>query len=169
MPPEDTHFYAAFLSIGQGGTFCFPTSPHCMNKFTILFGLVFQLVLVRVACTAETALWITGEPIIQDQMLYFRAEKPISNNSTGALVLLGAPRDNANLFPVLMKAAEKHLKLRLYGDLLPFTGVLPSDRQKRPSFQFIVWKLHMPGEPDELPKGQAIIIHPKDPIPSTLR
>ena len=58
-----------------------------------------------------------------------------------------------------MKAAEKHMKLRLYGVPVP---VEDAKDPKTPSVQFITWKLHMPPDPDELPDSQKIIIPPDD-------
>ena len=36
-----------------------------------------------------------------------------------------------------MRAAEMHVKLRLYGSLMPYSGSLPVPREKLPTLQFI--------------------------------
>jgi hypothetical protein len=61
------------------------------------------------------------------------------------------------LAPMYYKAAENHMKLRLYG------AFLPSSRAKepnRPSVNFLTWKLHLPSDPDDLSASQKIIIGP---------
>ena len=65
--------------------------------------------------------WITGDVLLDKKdRLLFRADKAVQGNSTGNLVLLGATKQTINVLgPMYMKAAEKHMKLRLYGLLVP--------------------------------------------------
>jgi hypothetical protein len=129
-----------------------------MNKHINLLYAIFVL-LFGIAHNAPEAdnksgsgVWITGDAFIHDNVLFFRAEKPIAGNATGEVVLLGAPKPNANLLPIFMRAAERHVKLRLYGVLQPFSGSFPAYHDKLPSIQFIAWKLHVPSDPDDLPR-----------------
>lgn len=109
--------------------------------------------------------WITGEPFLADGAILFRAEKPVSGNSKGNVVLVGVEKPYANATALLMRAAERHVKMRLYGRLVPYSGSLPIPRDKLPSMQFIVWKFHAPSDPDELPQNTKITMHPEDTIP----
>jgi hypothetical protein len=85
----------------------------------------------------------------------FRPEKSSNRED----YLLGPSRDTANyLLPVFMKCAEKHVKVRLYGILQPFTGTIQGHTGPIPKMMFIVWKVHTPSDPDVLPPGQAIQI-----------
>jgi len=104
--------------------------------------------------------WITGDLYIQNKVLFFRADKPIKGNSSGNVTLLGTTKQNAqSVLPILMKAAEKKMKLRLFGVLQPAKGSFPGyTGPKLPTVQFIVWKIHMPTDPDELPPDQRIPI-----------
>jgi hypothetical protein len=113
--------------------------------------------------TAKYAVWITGDPIMQDGKLMFRADKPVQGNTTGNVVLLGATKQTINfLAAAYMKAAEKHMTLRLYGVLVP----IPDAKDpKAPSVEFITWKLHLPSDPDELPAGSKIILGPESRVP----
>ncbi len=98
--------------------------------------------------------------------LLFRADKAVQNNSTGNVVALGASKDTANVFlPRYMRAAEKHMKLRLYGILVPIKDAKPAKSPASPSVQFITWKMHLPSEPDELPAGDKINITPNQSVP----
>ncbi len=108
--------------------------------------------------------WITGDVLIDKKdRLLFRAEKPVQGNSTGNLVLLGATKQTMNvLLPMYMKAAEKHMKVRLYGLLVPDPD--PKD-PKSPSVQFITWKAHLPSDPDDLPVQDKIFFGPNDKLP----
>ena len=112
----------------------------------------------------ETGLWITGDPFIEDSVLFFRTDRPVQNNPAGNVVLLGAPKPNINMLQILMRAAEKHLKVRLFGELSSFSGKVPGKHNSVPSIQFITWKIHMPDDPDELPKGTKIIVNPEDKL-----
>jgi hypothetical protein len=108
--------------------------------------------------------WITGEVFEQHGELMFRCDKPVKDNPAGRVVYLGADRAGMKvILPLLMKAAEQHQKLRLYGILAPVDEKTRTVRNS-PSAQFIVWKLHLPDEPDELPANQKIMIGPNDRV-----
>lgn len=108
--------------------------------------------------------WITGDVLIDKKdRLLFRANKPVQGNSTGRLVLLGATKQTMNvLLPMYMKAAEKHMKVRLYGVLVPDPD---AKDPKSPSVQFITWKVHLPSDPDDLPIQDKIFLGPNDKLP----
>lgn len=132
-----------------------------------LLAIFFLIIGGISACAADDLskyeVWITGDPIMQNGMLMFRADKSVKNNTTGNLVLLGATKQTINfLGPAYMKAAEKHMKVRLYGVLVP---VPDAKGPKSPSVQFITWKLHLPSDPDDLPPQDKIMIGPKDKVP----
>lgn len=129
-----------------------------MRYLLILMAMVTLAAKARTGESAETGLWITGDPFIEDSTLFFRTDKPVENNPAGNVVLLGAPKDHLEILPVLMQVAEKHLKVRLFGELWPFSGKAPGKHDPPPNVQFIVWKIHMPEDPDELPKDQKIPI-----------
>ena len=115
---------------------------------------------------SKDALWITGDVFMKEGLLFFRADKPVQGNTTGDIVLIGPTKDGANVMaPLLMRAAERHVKCRFYGVLMPTTTSLPGQHGKLPSVQFIVWKLHAPTDPDELPAGQAIHPDPSATVP----
>ncbi len=133
--------------------------------------LVVVLILIASTQTFEAEvkgreLWMTGEIISKDGVMMFRAEKPIPGNNTGNIVLVGSTRDAKTVLgPLLMRAWERHVKLRLYGELQPANPPLPGQRGKLPSLQFIVWKLHDPKDPDKLPPGKAIHLDPHAKVP----
>ena len=109
-------------------------------------------------------LWVTGD-VINDpkQGLLFRADKPVEANTTGSLVYLAIPEDLAKTFaPMCYRAAERHMKLRLHGTFLPHSA--PKD-PNRPSVNFVIWGIHMPEEPDELPPDKKTHFGPHDAIP----
>jgi hypothetical protein len=60
------------------------------------------------------------------------------------------------------RAAERHMKLRLHGTFLPHSG--PKE-PNHPSVNFVVWGLHSPDEPDELPPDKKTHFGPHDAIP----
>ena len=108
---------------------------------------------------AGSGLWITGDIFTKNEILLFRADRPVQGNPTGAVVMLGTSKDLAqSMFPVLMKAAERKMRVRLYGVLQPCNAVPPGhEKESLPKVQFIVWKIHLPSDPDVLPAGTAII------------
>jgi hypothetical protein len=132
---------------------------------------LLPIILLSAAVSTFTAdelkkyeVWITGDVLIgKKQQLLFRANKAVQGNNTGNLVLLGSTRQTMNvLLPMYMKAAEKHMKLRLYGLLVPDPSVKDP---KMPSVQFITWKVHMPSDPDDLPIQDKILFGPDDKVP----
>ncbi len=111
-------------------------------------------------------IWITGEVFSKNHVLFFRTDRPVKDNPMGNVVLLGSVKAAMNvLLPMYMKAEEKHVKLRLYGSLLPFSGTIPGHSEPLPNVQFITSKAHMPSDPDELPEDQKIRIQPGDKVP----
>ena len=112
----------------------------------------------------EHGLWVTGD-VINDpkEGLMFRVDRPVQDNTTGTLVSLTVPEDLSKTFgPMCYQAAERHMKLRLHGTFLPHS--LPTD-PKHPSVNFVVWGLHLPDEPDELPPDKKTYFGPHDAIP----
>lgn len=144
-------------------------AAHCLVKLNMRYLLI---IIAIVALTqrgqgsesVETGLWITGDPFIEDGVLFFRTDKPVQNNRAGNVVLLGAPKTNLNMFQILMRAAEKRLKVRLFGELSTFAGKVPGKHNPVPDVQFITWKIHMPDDPDELQQGKKIIVNPEDKL-----
>ena len=112
----------------------------------------------------QHGLWVTGDVINDPQQgLLFRADKPVEANTTGSLVYLAVPEDLANTFaPMCYRAAERHMKLRLHGTFLPHSG--PKD-PNHPSVNFVIWGIHGPEEPDELPPDKKTYFGPHDAIP----
>lgn len=112
----------------------------------------------------QHGLWVTGDVINEaNQGLLFRADKPVDGNTTGSLVYLAVPEDLAKTFgPMCYRAAEQHMKLRLHGTFLPHSG---SKDPHQPSVNFVVWGLHSPDEPDELPPAKKTYVGPHDAIP----
>jgi hypothetical protein len=128
------------------------------------------IVLVALASTCagsdleKYAVWVTGD-VISDpkEGLMFRADKPVKTNTTGNLVCLAVTEDTAKvLAPMCYQAAEKHMKLRLYGALPPSSR--PKD-QDHPSVNFLIWKLHLPSDPNELPPDQKVIFGRDQAVP----
>jgi hypothetical protein len=114
---------------------------------------------------SKYALWITGDVFTKKEILLFRADKPVQGNTTADVVLIGPTKDLVNTMgPLLMRAAERHVKVRLYGVLQAASASFPGHHEKLPSVQFIVWKLHLPSDPDDLPPGEKIILGPKDKV-----
>jgi tetratricopeptide (TPR) repeat protein len=110
------------------------------------------------------AVWINGQISLKNGLFLFAADKPVRGNPLGNVVLLGSTRATAKaMSPIYAKAAEKHLTVRLYGCLLPFQSTIPNHPEALPNVEFIVWKLHVPGDPDILPPDQKMII--LDPAP----
>jgi hypothetical protein len=134
--------------------------------------LIFAAVLLTTSFASadedmeKYAQWITGDMLLWDGVLAFRADKPVQGNRTKDVVLVGPDRAGVNTMgPLLMRSAERHLKVRLYGVLQKTSTSFPGHHGKLPSVQFIVWKVHMPTDPDDLSPGQKIILGPKDKIP----
>lgn len=111
------------------------------------------------------AVWITGQVLVEDGTLLFRADRPVKGNPRGNVIMLGATRNTMKvLLPVYASAAEKHLSLRLFGVLQAFSATVASHPKPLPNVEFITWKVHLPSDPDELPPGQRITIHPGDTV-----
>ena len=109
-------------------------------------------------------MWVTGDVIYdKKEGLMFRADKPVQGNTTGALVFLAVNEDLAKvLAPMYYRAAEKHMKLRLYGAFFPHSG---PKNPNQPSVNFLTWKAHLPSDPDELPPDQKVIFDRDQQIP----
>jgi hypothetical protein len=108
--------------------------------------------------------WVTGD-VINDpkEGLMFRTDKPVQGNTTGTLVYLAVPEDLAKTFaPMCYRAAERHMQLRLCGAFLPHSG---QKDPNHPSVNFVIWKMHLPSDPDELPPDQKVIMGPNKAIP----
>ncbi len=112
------------------------------------------------------SVWLTGEIFTEGGVLFFRANKDVASNTKGRVVLLGTPEKyGPTLLPVYGVAAEKHVPLRLFGELRPVVGTIPGhSADSLPSVEFITWKVHAPSDPDELPAGVAIRPQPGDTI-----
>lgn len=112
----------------------------------------------------QHGLWVTGD-VVKDsrQGLLFRADKPVESNTTAGLVYLAIPEDLAKTFgPICYRAAERQTKLRLHGTFLPHSG--PRD-PNHPSVDFVIWGIHGPDDPDELPPDKKTYFGPNDAIP----
>ncbi|HYR23290.1 MAG TPA: hypothetical protein VEP30_10265 [Chthoniobacterales bacterium] len=111
----------------------------------------------------EHGVWVTGDVIYdKNDGLMFRADKAVQGNPTANLVYLAMPEDLAKSFgPMCYRAAEKRLKLRLCGAFLPHSS--PTD--SKPSVNFVIWKIHLPSDPDELPPNQKRTFGEHDAIP----
>jgi len=108
--------------------------------------------------------WVTGD-VINDpkEGLMFRVDKPVEGNSTGALVYLALTEDLAKSFaPMCLRAAERHMPLRLHGAFLPHSG---AKNPKHPNVNFVFWGIHSPTDPDELPPDQKAYFGAHDAIP----
>lgn len=108
--------------------------------------------------------WVIGDVTYhKDNGLMFRADKAVQGNSTGNLVYLAIPEDLVKSFgPMCYRAAEKRLKLRLCGAFLPHS---PPTDSIHPTVNFVIWKIHFPSDPDELPPDQKRIFGEHDAIP----
>jgi hypothetical protein len=114
---------------------------------------------------AKYAVWITGDVYLEGKVVLFRADKAVQGNSTGNVVLLGATKQTINVLgPLYVKAAQQHMKLRLYGVLVPTSDATSAKASTTPSVQFITWKLHLPSDPDALPDDAKITIKPGDSL-----
>jgi hypothetical protein len=106
-------------------------------------------------------IWITGTVLSRDGILLFECDKPVQGNKTGKVVMLGTTTEAAPTFlPAFVNAANKHMKLRLFGILLPAPSGKPLGEHKNPipNVQFRVWKAHLPNEPDVLPPSQKVTV-----------
>jgi len=115
--------------------------------------------------TVKYETWITGDVFFEKSGILFRAEQPITGNTTGNVVTLGVKRGLENvLLPLYVKAAERRATLRLYGLLVPSEGILPSyePSPETPSITFVTWKLHLPSDPDEVPESERMDITSED-------
>ena len=113
----------------------------------------------------DNVAWITGMPFIENGVLLYKADSPIPGNSFGNVLLVGGQKPFSNVAAILAKAADKHIKLRLYGEIQPYAGGLPLPNEKLPSLQFVVTKIHLPSDPDELPPAQKIMLKHTDTVP----
>ena len=112
----------------------------------------------------QHGVWVTGD-VINDpkEGLMFHTDKPVEGNTTGTLVYLAVTEDLAKTFaPMCYRAAERHMQLRLHGAFLPRSD--PKD-PNHPSVNFLIWKIHMPSDPDELPPDQKTYVGADDAIP----
>jgi hypothetical protein len=104
--------------------------------------------------------WITGEIFSRDGILLFRTDKDVQGDSEKNVVVLGCTRAGMyTLLPLYAKAAEKHLRARLYGVLQARPETMPGHAGVVPNVEFITWKLHAPTDPDVLPSDQRLIIN----------
>jgi len=112
----------------------------------------------------QHGVWVTGDVNYdKNEGLMFRADKAVQGNATGNLVYLAIPEDLAKSFgPMCYRAAERHIKLRLCGAFLPHSGQKDSNQ---PSVNFVIWKIHMPEDPDELLPDQKTYFGAGDAIP----
>ncbi len=132
--------------------------------------LALILLLTVTLCRADDinahALWITGDVFSQNGVLFFRADKPVQGNPTGNVVLLGSTKDLIHVMaPLYMRAAERHLRLRLYGTLTPAGRPPPGHTEKLPTIEFITWKIHSPSDPDDMAADKTIHLPPNTKIP----
>ena len=101
--------------------------------------------------------WITGDVYEEKGVLLFRTDKPVAGDSMKNVVVLGAARDGAAvMIPLLERAADRKITVRLFGALLPNSSSFASHPAPLPNVEFIVWKIHMPSDPDVTPADQRI-------------
>jgi hypothetical protein len=108
--------------------------------------------------------WVTGDVIYdKNEGLLFRTDKVVQGNTTDNLFYLAIPEDLAKSFgPMCYRAAENRLKLRLCGAFLPYSSAADA---RHPNVNFVIWKIHSPSDPDELPPDQKKIFGEHDAIP----
>jgi hypothetical protein len=104
--------------------------------------------------------WINGNVFIRDGLLLFKTDKPVPGNTEGDVVLLGVSNEATGLLPAYMKAAEKNIRLRLYGCFMPVAGSIPGHSGIFPSIEFRPSKVRLPGDSDILPPGKRIVVSP---------
>ncbi len=101
--------------------------------------------------------WITGNVYEEQGVLLFRTDKPVVGDSMKNVVVLGATHDGfAVMIPLLERVAERKIRVRLFGALLPNSSSFASHPAPLPNVEFIVWKMHMPDDPDVMPADQRI-------------
>jgi hypothetical protein len=135
-----------------------------MRHIPVLAAIVGLALTCAATDLERYAVWVTGD-VINDEKegLMFRADKPVQGDTTGNLVYLAVTEDTAKvLAPMYHKAAEKHLKLRLYGAFLPSSRARDPNH---PSINLLTWKVHLPSDPDDLPGDQKIIFGPDQAVP----
>lgn len=123
--------------------------------------------LVGIAAAEEPekyAVWGAGGVVYdKNEGLLFRTDKAVQGNTTDNLVYLAIPEDLAKSFgPMCYRAAENRLKLRLCGAFLPHSSAADS---RHPNVNFVIWKIHSPSDPNELPPDQKKIFGEHDAIP----
>jgi hypothetical protein len=140
------------------------------KKNSLLCSLLILLYYTSLIFGAETPdfkpVWITGDVLITDtQQLVFRTDKPVKDNPAGNIVLLGVTKNGINwMLPALSKIADMHLKVRLYG-VLQNVDVPTGSPPSFPNVQFIIWKMHLPSEADELPVSKKLQLDPQQKFP----
>ncbi len=109
--------------------------------------------------------WLTGQMIFAGKdVLLFKADQPVEGNRTGPFVNVRiAKQARSILLLMYMKAAETHMKLRLYGQLMPE----PSRKHLAilPGIRFVTWKAHLPDDPDDSSVHHTIFFGPDDALP----
>ena len=106
---------------------------------------------IRPEGSAGSEMWITGEVFIQNNILFLRADRTVTGNPLKNVILLQTTQTSAKgLLPMLTEAATTHVKLRLYGKLATFSGSIAGNTAPLPNVRFVVWKLHLPSDPDDL-------------------
>lgn len=116
------------------------------------------------AQNASNFYWITGDPYIDDHLLLFRADKAVEGNNRGNVLFLAPPKANSNALNVLVEAAKKHARLRIYGELRRETISVPGYQKEVPNVSFLVSKIHDPSDPDDLPDDQKTEMKPDDDV-----
>ena len=103
--------------------------------------------------------WITGDIFVEQNGLFFRTDRPVRNNPAKNVVVLAVTADGAKvLLPMYVRAAERHVRVRLFGALIAYSGPAGSPAHPRPNVEFLTWKAHAPSDPDVLAPGQRIAI-----------
>jgi hypothetical protein len=129
--------------------------------------IVFAAGLPTVAAGGVSAyqeVWLTGQMIFGGKnVLLFRADQPVEANRTGPFVNVRLAKQARNILLLMyMKAAETHMKLRLYGQLVPE----PSHKNLTlPGMRFVTWKAHLPDDPDNLPLHDTLFFGSDEALP----
>ena len=118
--------------------------------------LILAVISSAICCQAKET-WLTGTPFVSaGNVLLFRTDAMLQNNSGGRVLLLGTTRNAVSLLPALQAAAGKRVALRLYGDISmdPNNNYPPGYQgDALPNMRFIIWKIHMPDEIDTWDAG----------------